>query len=85
MNVYLLHFNRPINPSHATQHYLGFACDLDKRIRQHRQGKGARLTQVAVERGITFRVAEVWQGDRSLESQLKKQKNSRRFCPICNR
>lgn len=72
MNVYLLHFNRRINSSHATQHYLGFACDLDKRIRQHRQGKGARLTQVAVKRGITFRVAEVWQGDRALRTSIEK-------------
>lgn len=72
MNVYLLHFNRPINPSHPTQHYLGFACDLDKRIRQHRQGKGARLTQVAIERGIRFRVAEVWQGDRALRTPIEK-------------
>ena len=85
MYVYLLHFNKPINPNRSTQHYLGFAKDLDERIREHRWGKGSRLTQVAYERDITFKVAEVWKGDRSFERQMKRQKNSRRFCPICNR
>lgn len=82
--VYLLHFNQRINPKRPTQHYLGYAKDLDRRIRNHRLGKGARLCEVAKERGITFKVAEVWMGDRSLERRLKRQKNSRRFCPICN-
>lgn len=58
-----------------------FACPLSS---MHRLGRGARLCEVAKERGITFKVAEVWMGDRSLERQLKRQKNSRRFCPICN-
>ncbi len=83
MYVYLLHFNKPINPNRPTQHYLGFTKDLDERIREHRKGKGARLTQVALEQEISFKVAEVWRGDRSLEKQLKRQKNHRRFCPIC--
>ncbi|WP_017654853.1 GIY-YIG nuclease family protein [Fortiea contorta] len=84
MYVYLLHFNKPINPNRPAQHYLGFTKDLDERIREHRKGKGARLTQVATQRGISFKVAEVWKGDRCLEKQLKRQKNSRRFCPICH-
>ncbi|MGB7890943.1 MAG: hypothetical protein WCF82_03320, partial [Microcoleus sp.] len=66
--------------------------DLDERIRNHRWDRGARLCEdrgarlcgVAKKRGITFKVAEVWSGDRSLERQLKRQKNSRRFCPMCN-
>ena len=60
MHVYLLHFKGRINSAHTTQHYLGYAKNLDERIQQHRQGKGARLTQVAKERGIAFQVAEVW-------------------------
>lgn len=28
-------------------------------------------------------LAEVWFGDRRLERQLKRQKNSPKFCPIC--
>jgi predicted GIY-YIG superfamily endonuclease len=85
MTVYLLHFKKQINPSRPAQHYLGWTTDLDERIRAHRRGKGSRFCQVAFERGISFRVAEVWKGDRSLEQKLKQQKNSRRFCPICNK
>ncbi|NJM59047.1 MAG: endonuclease [Oscillatoriales cyanobacterium RU_3_3] len=83
--VYLLHFSRPINPSRPAQHYLGWSSDLDERLRKHRKGTGSRLCAVALERGITFVLAEVWAGDRSLESRLKRQHNSRKFCPICNR
>lgn len=84
-HVYLLHFSRRINPSRSTQHYLGWASDLDDRLRKHRKGKGSRLCQVAVELGIGFTLAEVWIGDRSLERQLKRQHNHRIFCPICER
>lgn len=85
MTVYLLHFKKPINPSRPAQHYLGWTKELDERIRAHRRGKVSRFCQVAFERGINFKVAEVWIGDRSLERQLKQQKNSRRFCPICHK
>jgi predicted GIY-YIG superfamily endonuclease len=85
MTVYLLHFERPISDSHTTQHYLGFAKSVDNRISQHRAGDGARLCQVAKQRGISFSVARVWQdGDRALERRLKNRKNSPRICPICN-
>ena len=83
MSVYLLHFHERINPIHPAQHYLGSTNDLDRRIWEHRQGLGARLCQVAKERGIGFIVAEVWFGGRRLERQLKRQKNSPKFCPIC--
>ena len=55
----------------GTQHYLGFAHDVATRVGEHRRGEGARLTQVLAERGITFTVARVWDGDRSLERQLR--------------
>jgi hypothetical protein len=81
-HVYLLHFSRPINPSRPAQHYLGWAADLDERLWK---GKGSRFCAVARERGITFVLAEVLVGERSLEHQLKLQHNSPRFCPICAR
>lgn len=83
--VYLLHFSRPICPSRSTQHCLGWALDLDHRIRTHRRGQGSRLCQVARERGIRFRVVEVWKGDRSLERRLKAYKNAPKLCPLCSR
>jgi predicted GIY-YIG superfamily endonuclease len=58
-SVYLLHFSQPIRPAHTTRHYLGYAKNLKKRIQQHREGKGSRLCQVALERGIGFEVAQV--------------------------
>lgn len=83
MKVYLLHFHERINPDRPAQHYLGSTNDLDRRIWEHRQGVGARLCEVAKERGIGFTLAEVWVGGRRLERQLKRQKNGPKFCPIC--
>lgn len=85
MPVYLLHFKKRICPSHPAQHYLGYAFDLDERIREHSLAPRPRLTQVALERNIGFKVAEVWEGDRFLERRLKRQKNGRKLCPICNK
>lgn len=83
--VYILHFDRRINPNHPCQHYIGCTIDLDNRIRQHRSGSGSRLCQVAKERGIGFRLAEVLKGDRKLERLLKRQRNAPRYCPLCQR
>lgn len=83
--VYILHFARPISPLHTDQHYVGFAEDLDARIAQQRQGKGARFCTVARERNISFRVVEVLRGGRTLERSIKKYKKTRIFCPICQR
>jgi predicted GIY-YIG superfamily endonuclease len=80
MPVYLLHFSRRI--SHAG-HYLGYADDLDSRLERHHAGNGARLVQVAAERGIGFILARTWKGDKALERRLKRQKASPRLCPIC--
>jgi hypothetical protein len=81
--VYLLHFERPICPTHAAQHYLGWTNDLARRLHDHREGRGARLTQVALERGIPWRLVAIWPGDRSYERLLKARKNAPRYCPIC--
>jgi hypothetical protein len=83
--VYLLHFDQPISPNHTCQHYTGFATvkDFAERIEKHRNGTGARLTQVAYQRGIGFTLAKVWYGDRSFERRMKNRKNGPRHCPIC--
>lgn len=84
-DVYLLHFERPISPLHTCQHYCGYADDWRARLVDHRAGRGARLTQVAVERGIAFDVVAVWPGDRTYERTLKNLKALNRLCPICGR
>lgn len=81
--VYLLHFESPISDKHTTQHYLGYAHDLDARIELHRLGRGARLTEVAKERGIKFEVVRLWDGGRKLERRLKDIHGAR-LCPICH-
>lgn len=78
--VYLIHFDRPYK--HA-QHYLGWAKNLERRIKQHRSGDGSRLMQVVTEAGIPWRVAKTWDGGRKLERELKRQHHGPRLCPIC--
>lgn len=80
--VYLLHFNPPYK--HA-KHYIGFAKDSAiERIKMHRRGVGARLTQVAVENGITLEIAKIWKRKgRKFERELKNKKCAGRFCPMC--
>jgi Predicted endonuclease containing a URI domain len=93
MTVHLLHFTqslpRGISPSGTALqagHYLGYTENLIERIMAHAEGHGARLTQVAKERGIDFRLARTWDGaNRTFERMLKTRvKNGRRLCPICN-
>lgn len=81
--VYLLHFDRPISPNHTCQHYIGWCWHLGSRIDQHLKGRGARLTQVAHERGIAFEIAATWPGSKSFERKLKNRKDARSLCPIC--
>jgi predicted GIY-YIG superfamily endonuclease len=79
--VYLIHFDKPYK--HA-RHYLGWAQQLNRRLRHHEAGTGARLLQVIREKGITWTVARTWPGDRHLEAELKRDKHNSRMCPICN-
>jgi len=80
MTVYLLHFARPYG--HA-RHYTGVAENLERRLHQHRKGRGARLMEVANQAGIDWTLARTWEGDRTRERQLKKQGGASRHCPIC--
>jgi hypothetical protein len=82
--IYLLHFDTPL--AHA-RHYVGFSTDrrtLPERLEHHRKAtSGVRIMQVLKERGITFTVAGVWEGDRTLERKLHRHGKTR-WCPICN-
>ena len=86
--VYLLHFHQPIAPGrHTCQHYMGSAEDVVERLLQHRAGAGAKLCKVAIERGITWELARVWDAPagegRKLERKLKNRHNGKALCPIC--
>jgi len=78
--VYLLHFERPYK--HA-RHYLGVTNNLEQRLRQHRNGKGARLMEVIKNAGISWTLATTWEGGKELEHRFKRWNNGCRLCPIC--
>jgi len=82
---YLLHFDQPISPLHTCQHYLGYTSrGLRERIKEHRAGRGARLTQVAKERGIGFICVRTWkESNRNFERRLKNRKEGPVLCPVC--
>lgn len=82
--VYLLHFYSRINPDRPCQHYIGYAEDALERLKEHRAGRGARLTQVANERNIGYEIVRIWTGNRKFERRIKNRKNSRHLCPICS-
>ena len=83
--VYLLHFHDPISTHHTSQHYLGWADDAKRRISEHAVGVGARFTEVAKERNISFELVRLWlNSGRTYERKLKNQKSAKDFCRICN-
>lgn len=87
MTVYLLHFDSPISDHHTCQHYIGFANNIEARIAHHHNGtSGARLLEVAKQRGISFTVVRVWEkGDKKFERKLKNRHDAPRLCPICKK
>jgi hypothetical protein len=80
MAVYLIHLDPPYK--HA-RHYCGFAEDVKKRFTLHIIGRGARLTQVAVEAGCELKLAKVWWDEgRDFERKLKDGSLAD-HCPLC--
>jgi hypothetical protein len=90
--VYTLHFDPPYPPypppgleaerPQIAKHYTGFATDLDARLAEHAAGRGARLTQVQLAAGGSWRLASAEPGTRDREAQLK-ERGASRGCPIC--
>jgi hypothetical protein len=79
--VYTLHLWPPLG--HAA-HYTGTTPEprLARRLNDHALGRGARLTQVQVERGGFWVLAQTQPGGRGLERQLKQHGATRR-CEVC--
>lgn len=80
--VYTLHLWPPL--AHA-KHYTGSAKSqkrLPERLADHALGRGARLTQVQVERGGSWVVAQVEPGGHDKERCLKRHGAARR-CEVC--
>jgi hypothetical protein len=85
-SVYLLCFvdasGQPTRYRHAG-HYLGWAKDVQARVTVQRQGRGARLVQVALAAGLDVVLVRTWPGTRLLERQLKNRHEAPRLCPVC--
>jgi hypothetical protein len=73
--VYTLHLDPPLG--HAKQ----FGKDLQARLAEREQGRGAGLTQLQLERG-TWRLASAEPGTRDREARLKERGATGR-CGIC--
>ncbi|WP_013320820.1 GIY-YIG nuclease family protein [Gloeothece verrucosa] len=88
MTCYLLHFlPTPIgSEKHSAQHYLGYTSkSIKKRLNQHLNGQGAKITAAAIKQGKTLKLVRTWpKGTRALERQLKRHKRHAKFCPICS-
>ncbi len=87
--VYLIHFDRPYIAKTGKQkktagHYLGSTADLAFRIREHANGRGARLMEIITQEGIGWSVVRTWNGDRKTERKLKNRHNHAALCPCCN-
>lgn len=82
--IYIIHFDEPL--AHA-RHYVGYykRGNLKRRLEEHRSGRGARILQVCNERGITYRVVRLMEGDRNRERQIKNAKCTPRYCPECRK
>lgn len=78
--VYILKFDRPIGG--RANYYIGWCEDhrFNARMRHHERGTGARLTQVARERGIGWQVVVTIDGaGRDIERQFKNYKATSRL------
>lgn len=82
--VYLLHFDKPYK--HA-KHYIGFSeteDNLQQRLEDHRNGRGARLMEVLKQNNIGFVLAKTYlKVNRTFERRLKNNGGASRICPIC--
>lgn len=95
--VYLLCFAD--NPVAHAKHYLGYADDVSRRVAEHRNGTGSKLTRALIDAGGDFIVSWVWEdADRDFEAKLKHRTrrwdaangcfrsrgtNVGRYCPTC--
>lgn len=81
--VYLIHFDALYR---HCRHYIGFTeLTIEQRLERHKGSRGARLLRAVMQAGINFNIVRTWENKTiEFERKLKNQKNSKKFCPICN-
>jgi predicted GIY-YIG superfamily endonuclease len=65
------------------EHYCGSTYDLAARLRQHRNGTGARIMAAVSAAGIPWFVVRVELGGHAKERAWKRSHQLRRHCPMC--
>ncbi len=61
-------------------HYVGYAKNIDERVRLHQVGYGALYTRTAV----TFHLVRVWlDAGKDLELRIKRLGGGVAYCPRC--
>jgi predicted GIY-YIG superfamily endonuclease len=85
--VYIFH----LQPAYKhAKHYCGFVHGnsqkaLNRRLTLHRNGRGARFTQVCVENRITLALARTFKGATRGRERTIKRAGTSRYCPICRK
>ena len=77
---YLLHFESPI---FGAQHHLGWAVDIDRRVRTQLNGRGARLVRQALRAGIGVQLVRVWPDLDLKQERFLKRRTPKTYCPTC--
>lgn len=65
------------------RHYVGSSVDPERRLREHRSGRGSHFTKAIAAAGIEMRIVRLWPGERYDEVLFKLGKNAARSCPDC--
>jgi predicted GIY-YIG superfamily endonuclease len=79
---YLLHFGNPVK---GAQHYLGWSVDIQRRMRVHLAGRGARLVKQALRAGVTVELVRIWALADRQQERLLKRRTPKSYCPRCTR
>lgn len=83
--VYIVHFDEPLSHAH---HYAGCTRDILGRLARHASGNGARIIEALMQEGKEWRLGALGactlKEMRALERQLKRMKNTARYCEICS-
>jgi len=85
--VYILHFSQPLWRN--AQHYCGYTkFTAEERLKSHVSGMGSKFCKYANDHGITYEIVYKEHFDtnreaRKREIQLKRERNLRRHCSVC--
>lgn len=83
--VYIIEFSQPLgnlqNNLGQARYYVGWckAGEEQRRLNEHRTGRGASITRAAAEKGIQMTIVATMNGTRHDERRIKNQRNTPRL------